>query len=159
MDYEDVDTGGHYEVGDHLVQPGAFGISDVYHHALYIGNGKVIHYNSKPDVTQWDKGAAEVRIDDVRTVEQKAKDVGGTVKVRRHKNRLADGEAVERCASRLEENHYDLFKNNCEHLVNWCVTGNPVSHQTRAQAPWTPLDPERFPDLQEWNDNHGVTLL
>jgi Lecithin retinol acyltransferase len=38
-------------------------------------------------------------------------------------------EIVRRARSRLGENHYRLFSNNCEHFSEWCVNGEHRSPQ------------------------------
>ena len=38
-------------------------------------------------------------------------------------------EIVDRARSRLDENSYNLFTNNCEHFAVWCITGEHRSEQ------------------------------
>jgi hypothetical protein len=40
--------------------------------------------------------------------------------------------AVERARGRLGENRYSLWSNNCEHFVEWCLSGAPRSAQVDA---------------------------
>ena len=41
-------------------------------------------------------------------------------------------EAFERARTRLGEKRWELFTNNCEHLVNWALTGVACSSQQDA---------------------------
>jgi hypothetical protein len=36
---------------------------------------------------------------------------------------------VRRAGLRLGENSYRLLTNNCEHFCDWCIRGQPRSHQ------------------------------
>lgn len=133
LEYVDREANGHYEAGDHLVQPGAFGVRGADHHALYLHDGKVLHYNnSRPGSMD-----VVVRIDPVELLEERASQIGETVKVRVHKTRKSPEGSVQTCTARLNEREYDFFYNNCEHLVNWCVLGDPVSEQTGSRTPST----------------------
>lgn len=40
-------------------------------------------------------------------------------------------EVIDRARSRLGENNYSPFKNNCEHFVTWCICGLKVSLQVK----------------------------
>ena len=42
-----------------------------------------------------------------------------------------DGTVLKRAVTRLGETAYDLLFNNCEHFVNWCLTGKSKSNQVR----------------------------
>ncbi|MCH9717050.1 MAG: lecithin retinol acyltransferase family protein [Gammaproteobacteria bacterium] len=108
------------EPGDHIVQPGAFEMGDLEHHALYLGNGKVVHYDG--DVTV---GELSDLID--RSTDR--------LWVRHHPKRLTQQKSTERCLARLGESKYDVFFNNCEHLINWCVLGQAISYQTGTVTP------------------------
>lgn len=39
--------------------------------------------------------------------------------------------AMDRINDRLNERKYTLYSSNCEHLVNYCLTGTPISDQIR----------------------------
>ena len=43
--------------------------------------------------------------------------------------RFGGMEVVSRAESRLGENGYNLFGNNCEHFAHWCKTGRHRSAQ------------------------------
>jgi hypothetical protein len=128
--FRDYEAMGRYRVGDHLVQPGAFGNRGATHHALYVGNENVMHYSTAPGVSDMDKARASVRIDRVQNLERKACKLGETVKVREHESRLPVDQSLALCNQRLGEAAFNIFSNNCEHLINWCVTGEAISHQT-----------------------------
>lgn len=80
------------------------------HHGMYIGNGEVIHYLKDC-----------VSIDSLETFADGAK----IHKKSDYESRLSYSadEAVRRGYSRLGEDEYNLFKNNCENFVRWCRNG------------------------------------
>jgi len=85
-----------------------------------MGDGKVVHYGQG----MHDKRNAVVEI--VCYVDFAAQ---GPVSVRHQPARFSADAIIERAQSRLGENNYDLFENNCEHFVNWCRTGIADSSQ------------------------------
>lgn len=115
-----------------MVQPGAMGFPDIDHHALYMGDNMVLHYNAAYGESDL---SATVRIDPVQVLEERARNVGETVKIREHSQRLDRTQTQNMCMSRLHENQYNLVENNCEHLVNWCVLGDSVSEQAGTRTP------------------------
>lgn len=110
------------QAGDHLVTPR----TGYTHHGLYVGDGKVIHYAGLADGLS--RGAIELcSLDEFRA--------GCPVRVREHLLRVYDrGESVERAYSRLGENLYSVFLNNCEHFVTWCIQGLHSSRQVNTAA-------------------------
>jgi hypothetical protein len=90
------------------------------HHGIYVGNGEVIHYSGD----KANKRGATIRRD---TIEKFAQ--GRAVEVVSYGQRLRGTEAVRRAETRLGENGYNLFGNNCEHFARWCVTGDHESEQ------------------------------
>lgn len=111
--------------GDHLVSPR----TGYDHHGLYIGNGEVIHYSGFAEV--FDKGAIEIT--SLAEFEQ-----GNGSKVKRHYVYIYDSdERIERAVSKLGEDSYNLFSNNCEHFVNWCFNGFKTSSQVNNAAATT----------------------
>lgn len=111
-----------FERGDHLVSGRRFGgIMPYTHHGLYVGGGRVIHYggNAEPGV--------RAPIEEV-SVEQFS--AGRSIQVKEHKDRrYSREESVARARSRVGEDGYCVFGNNCEHFVNWCITGEHGSTQ------------------------------
>ena len=105
--------------GDHLsVWRGAYS-----HHGIDVGGNRVIHYggvrggkrNAIICYTTWRAFAA-----------------GNEVEVVHHRNAAAPSVVVQRAESRLGENGYNLFGNNCEHFATWCKTGRQESQQVEA---------------------------
>ena len=105
------------EIGDHLVSPRC----GYTHHGLYIGNGNVIHYG----------GYAKIKSDGVIVITSLNEfSQNNTVQIRQHNSRLfSREESVERAYTRLGEDWYNILLNNCEHFVNWCINGLPISRQ------------------------------
>lgn len=106
------------------------------HHGIYAGNGRVIHYAG------FDRSLRRGPVEEV-PFERFAR--GRGVSARSWAAPKYSGQAiVERTRSRLGEDRYRLWSNNCEHFVAWCVSGTPQSAQVDA---WR----ERL--------RHGVTAL
>ncbi|OON95976.1 MAG: hypothetical protein ATN36_06880 [Epulopiscium sp. Nele67-Bin005] len=95
-----------FSMGDHLFV-NRFGYT---HHGIYIGNGAVIHYLR-----------ASVQIADLKTF------ADGEIIQRKDDSQsllsYTPKEAVLRAYSRLGEDNYNLFTNNCESFVRWCRNG------------------------------------
>jgi hypothetical protein len=110
------------QLGDHLVSPRGL----YTHHGLYIGDGTAIHYagNAQPGV----RGP-------VKKVSLDAFKGNSSFYIKRHFRRKFDRqESVERAKSRLGEDLYCLFANNCEHFVLWCINDEQQSPQVRRGA-------------------------
>lgn len=106
-------------LGAHLISPRR----GFVHHGLYVGNGRVIHYAGIKGL--WRRGPVEeVSLDEF------AAGQGFAVKppVASH---FTAAERVTRARSRLGEDRYRLFSNNCEHFVAWCLTGAARSEQVQ----------------------------
>ena len=85
------------------------------HHGIYIGQRKVIEYRRK-------EGVREADIEDFCN--------GHEFYIVQHfSSKYSEEEAVSRAKSRLGEHSYGLFRNNCEHFVNWCLDGEKRSEQ------------------------------
>jgi lecithin:retinol acyltransferase len=98
-------------LGTHLVTP-RWGYS---HHGIYAGNGRVIHYPGFK--TPLRRGPVEEI-----TLERFAK--GREVRVKGWAApRFTGAVRVERARSRLGEDRYRVFSNNCRHFAEWCVLG------------------------------------
>lgn len=97
-----------------------------WHHAIFVGNGTVIHYSGLTKT----KATATIRVD---RYEKFA--AGGKVEVVGYARAYDGDEVVRRAQSRVGENGYDAFGNNCEHFARWCMTGEQKSEQiTKASA-------------------------
>lgn len=91
------------------------------HHGVYVGGGSVVHYAAF--AKHWHRGPVE------ETSLARFAD-GYPVWVRPARpNGPQCAEIVRRARSRLGENRYRFFSNNCEHLSEWCVNGEHRSPQ------------------------------
>lgn len=107
-------------LGAHLVTP-RWGF---VHHGLYVGNGRVIHYAG---FKAW------LRRGPVEEVSLEEFAGGQPVQVQtRSATRYAGLGAVRRARSRLGEDCYRFLSNNCEHFVEWCLSGTSRSSQVEA---------------------------
>jgi hypothetical protein len=107
-------------VGAHLVTPWR----GFAHHGIYLGNGRVIHYNAR--VYRLDRRPVE-------ETDMPGFAEGRPVFVVSHAEDVhpAD-EVLRRARSRLGEDRYHLLNNNCEHLVEWCLHGVARSFQVES---------------------------
>jgi hypothetical protein len=107
-------------VGAHLVTPWR----GFAHHGIYLGAGRVIHYNAR--VYRLDR----------RPVEETGMDdfaEGRPVFVVDHAETAYEpADVLRRARSRLGEDRYHLLDNNCEHLVEWCLHGVARSFQVES---------------------------
>lgn len=98
-----------FRKGDHLyINCGIY-----YHHGIYVGDDKVIHYLSKG-----------ITLTGLNIFSR-----GHPIKIKKYMFQKDRNEIVSRAYSRLGENRYNLIFNNCEHFATWCCTGVPVSMQ------------------------------
>lgn len=94
-----------------------------FHHGIYVGSGKVIHYAGWFHST---RGLVEeIRIE--QFTEGRRYSIGRTPATRQRGEQV-----VRRARSRLGERCYHLLKNNCEHFCNWCQLGECRSEQVEA---------------------------
>jgi hypothetical protein len=94
------------------------------HHGIFVGDDRVIHYEG-PQLAQ--------PLGMVTEVSLKVFAGGAEVKVQDYPFRTHDaGESVARARSRIGEELYNLFANNCEQFVVWCIMGVPFSKQVAA---------------------------
>lgn len=83
----------------------------------------MIHYAGEP----FSRGTGTVVRTDLATFAR-----GGNVEVVAYRQTCAAPDIVlRRAESRLGEEGYDLFGNNCEHFARWCKTGQHESRQVR----------------------------
>jgi hypothetical protein len=91
------------------------------HHGIGIENGYVIHYSGL---------ANGIESGPICTVSIDTFSGGSEIKIKPHPSRkFTVDEAIERAKSRLYENAYSIWGNNCEHFVEWCIEGNHDSKQ------------------------------
>ena len=104
-------------LGAHLVTP-RFAYA---HHGVYVGGGAVVHYAAFAKC--WRRGPVE-EISLPRFAQ------GHPVWVRLGgRNPLPAADILTRARSRVGEDRYRFFSNNCEHFSEWCVNGEPRSLQ------------------------------
>jgi len=96
------------------------------HHGLYVGQGRVIHYAGFKALLR--RGPVEeVTLDEF--------EAGRGWQVKDHAAPAHAGQAaVDRARSRLGEDRYRIWSNNCEHFVEWCLDGTPRSAQVEQWA-------------------------
>lgn len=93
------------------------------HHGIYIGSGRVIHYSGLAN------GLSKGHI--CETSFEEFNQNRKTVSVIEHVEPgvYSNVDIVKRAKSRLGEDKYNLYMNNCEHFATWCVTGLHESAQ------------------------------
>lgn len=93
-----------FTLGDHLyVQRKGY-----THHGIYIGNNKIIHYKREIGIT----------FDTLEAFALNAK-----IHIKNSPKTYSNAEIIVRARSRVGENNYNVFKNNCEHFARWCRSG------------------------------------
>jgi hypothetical protein len=91
------------------------------HHGIGDGYGGVIHYSGFADSL---KSGPICRT----TLERFAG--GQSIRIREYRcPKYTANDAVKRAKSRIGEDAYCLIGNNCEHFVEWCITGDHSSRQ------------------------------
>jgi hypothetical protein len=91
------------------------------HHGLYVGDGRVVHYSGLSGF--WQCGPVE-EVSLFQFAE------GHPIQILPHPEPpFSPEEIVRRARSRLGEDDYRLFNNNCEHFCNWCLSGVSRSAQ------------------------------
>jgi hypothetical protein len=104
-------------VGAHIVSPRR----GYLHHGIYVGGGRVVHYAGLAH------GFLRGPVEEV-SIARFAK--GNGVSVRFHVETVfGSAEVVRRARSRVGEDRYQVFRNNCEHFCEWCLHGEPRSYQ------------------------------
>src|SRR5262245_37337877 len=100
-----------WPLGAHLVSPRR----GYLHHGIYAGSGRVIHYAG------FNRAFRRGPVEEVAL----AKFTGGrSVQVLpRPTPRFSGDSVVARARERLGENRYRVWSNNCEHFVEWCLSG------------------------------------
>ena len=107
--------------GQHLIIKKAAG--SYTHHGLGLGNDKVIHYSGLADDLLTPGIVEEVTIDDFSK--------GKTITIKPHLNRKYSlEESIIRASLRFGEAQYHVLHNNCEHFVEWCISGKHKSQQS-----------------------------
>lgn len=97
------------------------------HHGIYVGNGHVVHYSGLANGLNKGKVELTSLIDFMgEATELKYVKYDTTIPT------YTKDEVCERALKCLNENHYNIILNNCEHFACWCVTGKRESKQVQA---------------------------
>jgi hypothetical protein len=91
------------------------------HHGVYVGGGRVVQYAG------FSCGLRRGPIKEI-SFRDFTGPHGFWVRVPT-RTTFDSKEIVRRARSRLGENRYRLFTNNCEHFCHWCLHGEPRSYQ------------------------------
>ena len=86
------------------------------HHGIDCGDGTVIHYRKVGTAT-------------VSRTSREAFSRDSLIYIYQQPTSYTSKVVIDRAVSRLGEQRYSLFFNNCEHFANWCKTGESVSPQ------------------------------
>jgi hypothetical protein len=108
---------GPWPPGTHLISPRR----GFVHHGIYAGDGRVIHYAG------FHRAFRRGPVEEI-ALEQFARGRGVMAQPTPAAN-FAGTEAVTRARTRLGEDRYRLWSNNCEHFVHWCLSGTSRSTQ------------------------------
>jgi len=93
------------------------------HHGLGLGNDRVIHYSGLANDFVTEGVIEEISMEEFTE--------GKEVKVKPHLDRNYNyEETIIRAGLRIGETQYHILHNNCEHFVEWCITGNHQSEQS-----------------------------
>lgn len=104
-------------IGSHLVT-NRTGYS---HHGIYVGNGKVVHYSGL---------ANGINAGPVEEVALAVFSAGKNYHIKKHVNpKFSGSEIAARARSRIGEDLYCVFSNNCEHFCEWCINNDHDSKQ------------------------------
>lgn len=100
-------------LGSHIYSPRIGGLYN--HHGIYVGNGKVIQYSG------FSKGFCSGPVNEISI--ESFLDGGNDLYIRFYRNpKFSPYQIVERAKSKLGEDVYNVFKNNCEHFSAWVHT-------------------------------------
>lgn len=104
------------KLGAHIVTP-RLGYT---HHGIYVGNGRVVHYSGL---------AKDLKPGAITEITLDAFTLGKKFIIKSHAQPFSTQQVVRRARSRIGENNYSVFANNCEHFCNWCIEGDHSSAQ------------------------------
>lgn len=93
------------------------------HHGLGLGDDRVIHYSGLADDFTIDGVIEEVSLDEFSQ--------GKEIHIKPHSSRKHNEEtSIIRAGLRMGEAKYHVLYNNCEHFVEWCISGRHKSDQS-----------------------------
>ena len=108
--------------GQHLFIKKASG--SYTHHGLGVGENRVIHYSGLANDLKTPGVVEELTLKEFSQ--------GKEIHVKPHLERTyQDEEAIIRAYLRLGEEQYHILHNNCEHFVEWCISGRHQSRQSQ----------------------------
>ncbi len=114
----------HLSPGDHLsIDRGVY-----THHGIYVGEGAVIHFTGELK----DRDNAAIRRTSL--AEFLSGQPASDLELVSYGDCFAGREVVRRAESRVGEDGYRVFDNNCEHFARWCKTGRAKSEQVKDAA-------------------------
>jgi hypothetical protein len=94
------------------------------HHGIYVGDGKVVHYSGLAN------GLLSGSVEETSFA---CFGRGRPVWIKSYApSSFEPREVIRRARSRVGEDSYRLFTNNCEHFCEWCLRGEPRSYQVEA---------------------------
>jgi hypothetical protein len=106
------------------------------HHGIYIGNNQVVHYSSPPSAKSDGVGieqilGADSLVNAIHIAEVKSFSLDGSPLAVTYDrdNVYPPMKIVARALSRVDENGYNLWGNNCEHFARWCTIAESESLQ------------------------------
>jgi len=109
-------------IGAHVVTPRR----GYTHHGIYVGRGRVVQYGGL---------SRGLRSGPVKEVSLSQFGHGWPIWIRPRESIGLDGhEVARRARSRLGEDRYHVFTNNCEHFCQWCLRGEHRSYQVEELA-------------------------
>lgn len=103
-------------LGDHLTVHHGF----YTHHGIVVGEDHIIHYG---------RGLSDIKNAKIEIVSREVFADGKKATIIKSPCIYSAEEVVARAKSRLGENCYDVFDNNCEHFANWCRSDDALSPQ------------------------------
>ncbi len=126
--------------GAHLKYKGAFGINEEIfslfnfkqleiptHHVMYITNNKIIHFNGGQN--SWDPREACIEYNTIDNLKNWANKNKSDIYCCIHTNKDQDSNIKKRYLPLVGSKKYNPLTDNCEHFVNYCITGEKKSLQ------------------------------
>jgi hypothetical protein len=125
-------------IGSHLKYRGAFNLTDDIvniivpsltnfvpcHHVLYIGDNKIVHFTGGSGGNSMDPKNAIIEYNSLDTIKQWAKERNSDIYCCFHPDASSEDIIKERYLSIIGTKGYNILNNNCEHIVNYCITGD-----------------------------------
>ena len=107
-------------LGSHVVTPRP----GYLHHGIYVGGGKIVHYAG------FARGLQRGPVEEISFA---AFTRGRPAWIRSTARPSFDyREVIRRARSRIGEDRYRIWTNNCEHFCEWCLRGEHRSYQVEA---------------------------